>query len=108
MTGNTPVRTFRLDDARWDALAEYAGGHSLSASDALRDLIDRALIIPDQGAERPYWYWRNRTAEQTATLARLDTIHVPNEEQTRFCQECGHTWPCRTARVLQGIEPWDA
>lgn len=105
MSGNTPVRTFRLDDDRWDALGEYAEARNLSASDAIRDLIDRILILPTEGAERPYWYWRNRSAEQSATLARLDSIHIPTDETTPFCRECAHGWPCLTARVLQGIEP---
>jgi hypothetical protein len=29
-------------------------------------------------------------------------LHTPNDKRRTKCTECGHPWPCRTARVLRG------
>jgi len=48
---NTPVRTVRIDDDRWDRLGEYADRRNLTASDAIRDLID--AIPTEETPDRP-------------------------------------------------------
>lgn len=40
MSGNTPVRTFRLDDGRWTRLARFAEAHDITVSDLIRSLVD--------------------------------------------------------------------
>jgi hypothetical protein len=36
-------------------------------------------------------------------LAAVDAVlkeHRPDLGETSFCQECGHSWPCMTVRVI--------
>ncbi len=40
MSAGTPVRTFRLDQEHWTRLQAHADTHGVTASDAIRDLID--------------------------------------------------------------------
>jgi hypothetical protein len=40
-----------------------------------------------------------------ATLRRLSQLHRPDTIEPNFCTECGHCWPCLTARILTGAAP---
>lgn len=39
----TPVRTFRVDDQRWDRVKAEAARHGVTVSDLLREMIDERL-----------------------------------------------------------------
>jgi predicted DNA-binding protein len=46
----TPVRTFRVDDQRWDRVKAEAARLGVTASDLLREMIDERLPLEeDQG-----------------------------------------------------------
>lgn len=43
-----------------------------------------------------------------ATLRFLTELHQPDVTDPGFCGECGHSFPCQTARVLDGTIPTTA
>ena len=40
-----------------------------------------------------------RVRDQITRLQRIDALHVSDGAESPICSECGHAWPCATART---------